>query len=733
MYLKVKAMCALQCVSPDNVIQESPAICGLCPEGCWVRAAVSGGKLISVKSDTNPMYGNLCERGRLAPQIVYSPERLKTPLIRTGPKGTAAFRRATWDEALGKIAENLNDIKEIHGARAVASYMGAGTLEDSLTDFYGKILAPFGSPNDMDCGSICYVSSRVLAPITTFGVHGSHISPDFENAGVIIVWGTNPLKDGLPDKKRRIRLAQARGARLVVIDPRRSSLAKSADMWLPVRPGTDGALALALINVIIAMNCYDKEFVSKWTVGFEALRKYATGFSPRVVSSICGIDESAITGLANMMSKHAPVTVDFYSGVEYAPSGTQTGRAIYSLMALLGSMDVNGGLVINEYPHHAPRENILDPENLPLGAREHPLFYALTGKAHISGFGKAVLHDDPYSVRGLLLFGGSPILSHTDPGMWRRVYEKLDFMLLVDRFMTTESRWADVILPATTYYEMNSYQVYRKQVRLRHKVIEPVGEARSDSVILAAIAEKLGYGDTVPRTGRECRERAFGADSEHLASLYENLAVDLKLPRERTMKYESGYLRTDGKAGFPTPSGKFEFESTLLRRYGYDPLPVYDNPNQFGDGDGMQLVLTTGARSKTRFNSQYLDRPELMVGNEPVLEINTYDAARRGIECGNIVIITTGCGEISLTAKVTPDICEGTVHAPSGGGGTNQIGSWSEAHINSVIPPESKDPISGYPVFKAVPCEVRSSEKAWNAALELECESEQSSATSVLI
>jgi anaerobic selenocysteine-containing dehydrogenase len=147
----------------------------------------------------------------------------------------------------------------------------------------------------------------------------------------------------------------------------------------------------------------------------------------------------------------------------------------------------------------------------------------------------------------------------------------------------------------------------------------------------------------------------------------------------------------------------------------------------------MQLVLTTGARSKTRFNSQYLDRPELMVGNEPVLEINTYDAARRGIECGNIVIITTGCGEISLTAKVTPDICEGTVHAPSGGGGTNQIGSWSEAHINSVIPPESKDPISGYPVFKAVPCEVRSSEKAWNAALELECESEQSSATSVLI
>jgi anaerobic selenocysteine-containing dehydrogenase len=214
--------------------------------------------------------------------------------------------------------------------------------------------------------------------------------------------------------------------------------------------------------------------------------------------------------------------------------------------------------------------------------------------------------------------------------------------------------------------------------------------------------------------------------------LYENLAVDLKQPQNRTRKHESGYLRTDGKAGFPTPSGKFEFESTLLDKYGYDPLPVYNNPNLFGDNSEMQLVLTTGARSKARFNSQYLDRPELAAGNEPVLEINTADAMRRGIECGDTVVLMTDCGEISLTAKVTSDICEGAVHAPSGGGGTHQIGSWPSAHTNSIIPPESKDPISGYPVFKAVPCEVRSSEKAWNAALELECENEQSSASSVL-
>jgi anaerobic selenocysteine-containing dehydrogenase len=699
-------------------IQQRPAICGLCPEGCWVCVSVSDGKLISVKPDTNPSYGNLCKRGMLAPQIIYSPDRIKTPLIRTGPKGTAAFRRATWDEALHKIAGNLINIKEIHGARAVASYMGAGTLEDSVTDFYGKMLAPFGSPNDMDCGSLCYVSSRILAPVTTLGLHGSHISPDIDNADVIIIWGTNPLKDGLPDKKRRIKSAMARGARLVVIDPRRNGLAKNADLWIPVRPGTDGALTLALINLIITRNWYDKEFVSQWTSGFEALREYAATFSPEVAGAICGIEAAVITKLATMIARATRVTVDFYSGIEYAPSGTQTGRAIYSLMALLGSIDAEGGLSINEYPHHTIRENIVHAESPALGASEHPLFYALTGKAHISGLANAVLYDDPYPVRSFLLIGGSPFLSHTDPDTWQRVYEKLDFMIVIDRFMTAESKWADVILPATTYYEINSYQTYRKHVRLRHKIINPVGEARSDSAILADIADRLGYGDMFPKSGRECRGKAFGANSEYLKSLYENHAVDLRLPQRRFGKHKSGNLRTDGKPGFPTPSGKFEFESALLKRYGYDPLPVYVHPYQFDDCDGMQLMLTTGARTKSRFNSQYLDRPELAQENDLVLEINTSDATKRGIECGDVVILMTEYGSISLTAKLTSDICEGTVHAPSGGGGSHQVGAWPAAHINSIIPPELKDPISGYPSFKAVPCEVRSTAKNGYVTLE---------------
>lgn len=677
--------------------EEKPAICGLCPEGCWVQVSVCNGKLVSVRPDADPLYGNLCRRGKLAPRIVYSEDRIKTPLIRTGAKGAASFRSATWDEALDLLASKLKRIKDSYGANAVASYMGAGTLEDSVTDFYGRILAPFGSPNDIDCGSMCYVSSRILAPATTMGIHGSNIRPDIDNADVIIIWGTNPLKDGLPEKRRSIESAKRRGARLIVVDPRRNGLAKNADLWVPVRPGTDGALALALINIVIRNKWYDEDFVLKWTMGFEALREYAALFSPDIAGEICGIDPGIIKQFAAMISGDCRVTADFYSGVEYAPSGTQTGRAIYSLLALLGSIDTEGGLSISECENYEIPEHEPDRGSPALGADKHPLFYALTGKAHISGLADAVLCDDPYPVRGLLLIGGSPLLSHTDPSAWRRIYGKLDFMVVVDRFMTAETKWADIILPAATYYETESYQTYRNHIRLRNRIIQPVGGARSDAEILAGIAERLGYGSLFPKSQAECRQKAFGTELKHHG--------------KQMRKYESGNLRSDREPGFPTPSGRFEFESVMLKRYGYDALPVYIHPYPFHDSD-EKLVLTTGARSRSRFNSQYLNHPELVAGNDPVLEMNPVDAVQRGIASGDSVFLSTECGEISLIAKITGDIREGTVHAPSGGGGAHQIGPWSSAHVNSVIPPESRDAISGYPVFKAQLCEVNTAHKA---------------------
>jgi len=327
-------------------MKEQSAICGLCPHGCWVRAHVSEGELVGVSADSDPRFGNLCERGRIAPQIVYSPDRIKTPLIRSGPKGRLLFREATWEEALARIAGACMDIRDRHGARAVASYMGAGTLEDGLTAFFKKIFEPFGSPNDMDCGPVCYVSSRVIAPLTTLGIEGDAITPDFEKARSIILWGTNPLKDGTQHKMRRIREACRNGARLIVVDPRRNGLAKEADLWVPVLPGTDGALALALIHIIIQKRWFDQRFVENWTTGFPELDAYSAAFTPQRAGEICGVDPEFIMRLAGAFSGNSRVAMDFYSGLEYAPSGVQNIRALYSLAALSGNLDGDGGLYI---------------------------------------------------------------------------------------------------------------------------------------------------------------------------------------------------------------------------------------------------------------------------------------------------------------------------------------------------------------------------------------------------
>ncbi len=672
-----------------------------------MKAYVSDGELIAVAADPDPRFGNLCERGRLAPKIIYSPDRIKTPLIRSGPKGKIHFRRAIWDEALDRIAEEFTDIRNRYGAHALASYMGAGTLEDGLSAFFKKVLEPFGSPNDIDCGSVCYVSSRILAPLTTLGIEGDAVTPDFENAGSIILWGTNPLKDGIQDKAKRIREARRNGASLVVVDPRRSGLAGKADLWVPLQPGTDGALALALINIIIQRKWFDRRFVGQWTLGFEELVAYAAAFTPEKAGEICGTDPALIRRLAEAFAPGSRVAMDFYSGLEYAPSGVQNTRALYSLAALSGNLDVDGGLYIHAYPHPLFREYEYDPAIPPLGAREFPLFYALAGRAHISGLPDAVLNDDPYPVRGLLLVGGSPYLSFPEPERWKQVYNRLDFMAVVDRFMPEEAAWADVILPAATYYEIESYHLYRDHVRMRRRVIEPVHEAKNDSMILSAIAERLGCGSSFPGSEEEIVDSAFADRRQLLHALRDGPGVArLPFAERRTRKYESGHLRSDGEPGFPTPSGKFEFASGLLGRYGYDTLPVYIDPRASTADDESVLMLTTGARTRKRFNSQYLDCQELVLNREPVLEINPVDAETRGIKNGDRVYLRTELGEIIFEARVTTGICRRTVHAPFGGGSRRHHGLWRQAHVNSVIPSHLMDRISGYPVVKAVVCDV---------------------------
>ncbi|MDA8091115.1 MAG: molybdopterin-dependent oxidoreductase [Nitrospiraceae bacterium] len=294
--------------------KEKRALCGICPAGCWVIASLDkNDRLESVRPDAASELGITCKLGENSASIVYSKDRLLYPLQRSGPKGSFDFKRISWDEAYESITQKLNNIKSEFGPEAAAIYTGRGSFELSLCDVYhpkgvavssaSSVLFPFGSPNTLGVGSLCYVSFAMIAHHATMGGMLINMFSDIENAELIVVWGANPATDSPPLDLGRIEKAVERGAGLVVIDPRRTAMAGLPGAeWVPVRPGTDGALALGLCNVLISEELYDDSFVRDWTRGFDEFDQYVQHFRPEVVEGITGVPAQTVRALARRIA-----------------------------------------------------------------------------------------------------------------------------------------------------------------------------------------------------------------------------------------------------------------------------------------------------------------------------------------------------------------------------------------------------------------------------------------------
>ncbi len=339
----------------ESRVRERRALCGICAAGCGVIVTYDDeGRIAGVRPDENSEIGILCKLGEHTPEIVYSQDRVLHPLKRVGPKGTYEFERISWDEAYAIIVQNLTRIKEEHGPKAAAIYTGSGSFELSHCDVFqpkdvavssaSSVLFPYGSPNTMGVGALCYVSFAMIAPHVTMGRLHINTYSDFENADLIVVWGTNPATDFPPLTLRKILAAKNRGAEVVVIDPRRTKTVDLAGAeWVPIRPGTDGALALGLCNVLIGEELYDEEFVRNWTHGFPEFTAYVQHFRPEVVEEITGVPAETVLSLARRITAADGATWAMYTGLEYSDSGVQAIRAAIVLWALAGKMDVPGG------------------------------------------------------------------------------------------------------------------------------------------------------------------------------------------------------------------------------------------------------------------------------------------------------------------------------------------------------------------------------------------------------
>lgn len=702
-------------------------LCGLCPGNCAVEIELVDGKIENLKPSEKFAPAALCLRGSKAKGVVYSKDRLTKPLIRTGPKGTYEFREASWDEALEVAAQGFNKIREKYGPHALASHVARGGFDQAYDNFmrvsqpdgnFNGFFSPIGSPNNGSVGSLCYVAFGIFAPMTTMGVQMSELMPDHTNADTIVIWGTNPPTGSPPFLYHQIKNLQKNGTRVVCIDHYDSIMSKNSDEAFFVRTGSDIILTLGLINYLVSQGRYDKDFVENYTFGFEDLVAYAKGFDLDMVKDHTGLSEEEFYRLADIVSS-PKTSLQTYTGLEYTNSGVQSIRALYSLWALCGHMDREGGMLISPPKNHSPypRERVhYDYKMRPIGAKEFPLFEKYINQPHMTKLPDAILNSDPYKIAGLFNLGSAMTYAYPDTGLYERALEALEMFVVVDRFMTNDCKYADVVLPSTTYFEDETYAVVGPKVRKRKKIIEPIGEARTDIFIAQALAEKMGFGDYYPANEEELLEVRF----KHMPEVLEKLKagqeiVDLpKPPAHRYEKFRTGGLRgADDKPGFNTPTGKFEFRSTVLESYGYEGLPKYvpakegreESPELF---EAYPLILNTGARTQTSFRSQHLNIDELLKFQpDPLIYLNPQDARDRGISDGDEVIVASPRGEIRLVAAISENMKSGDTEMNVGGGQDFHHGLWKDADANSLTDRSNFDEISGFPIFKNLLCQVR--------------------------
>lgn len=705
------------------------AMCGICPAACWVEVGFDNqGRMATVEADPDHPLGAICPLGRHAPEIVYSPQRLQQPLRRVGPKGRMDFEPLSWDAAMAEIAAKLQAIKAESGPEATGIYTGRGSFELALCDLFqpagvavssaSSVLFPFGSPNTFGVGALCYVSMAMIAPHVTLGGMFIDMFSDLEQAELIVVWGANPATDTPPKNMDRILQAKARGAEVIVIDPQRTQTAQRAEAeWIPIRTGTDGALALGLAHVLVAEDRYDHAFVTEWTLGFAEFERYIKDFTPERVAAITGVPSTTIRRLARRIATARGASPVMYTGLEYSDSGVQAIRATLVLWGIAGQIDVPGGRCFRMPGNtFAPnRQHLLANPAVEkaLGRDRFPLYSDYRGESHAIAIPEAVLDGKPYPLRSLIVLGGSLLTAWPQPEIWRKTLTGLDFLVCIDRQLSADCAYADLVLPATTGFEIASYMRHGNTFRLREPVIDPIGEARSDFFIMAELAARLGYGDKFPQTVESLRRTALAESGYTLADV-ERAGGWVSKPNVPMAyrKWQTGQLRADGQPGFATPSGKLEITSSILADYGYEPLPVYTEPAEgpLGNPSLAQhypLVLNTGARVATDFRSQHHGIPGLVRHQPaPTVTMHPQDAAARGIEDGDSVEIRSPRGRVTMVAEVTEAIMPGTVDASMGGGTPVGPEAWQTANINELTDMNHFDPISGFPIYKTLLCEV---------------------------
>lgn len=636
-----------------------------CPDTCATITEVRGGRVVAFYGDKNHPYTNgwLCAKVRPYLDRVYHPDRLLRPLRRVGPKGGDRWEQISWDEAIGEISDRWKKLVEAYGGASILPYSFSGTLgmvQNAVTAsrFWNRLGAS-GLER-----SICGAAAEAAVSMT----YGSRWAPDprdVVHSELVIIWGHNPASTG-PHFMPFLRRAQRNGTRVVVIDPRRTLTARSADEHIRPNPATDGALALGMMNVIFAEGLHDEAWLDANTIGWRELRDRAVEFPIEHVAAITGVDEATIVSLARRFAAASPGLIKFSDGIQRHGNGGQTVRAIASLPAIAGHIGKRGGGLMystsgfstwdGEAVGHAS-----ECPPVPRVINMNRLGAALTGEAV----------NPP--VMSLYVFNSNPVASTPNAPLTIKGLLRDDLFTVVhDLFMTDTAKYADVVLPATSQLEQTDLNrgYGHRWLQYNTPAISPLGEAKSNWDVMQLLASAMGFEDawlhqSVDEVIEELIEGSRKSNQFIQGITLKRLKSEGTVPLNFEIRGEVPFA--DGF--FPTPSGKLELKCDAMAQLGLDPLPDYSAPAEFSGyrpGDDDRIVLISGASH--HFVSSSLANIDKLRAKEgsPSIEINPKDASDRGIDPGSEVIVSNSRGWCRLRAVVTQDVPPGVAVAPKG-------------------------------------------------------------------
>ena len=629
--------------------------CRGCHGGCGVLVHVRDGTIVKIEGDPDfpTNHGSMCSKGLAFQQLVYHPDRVTYPLKRAGKRGEGKWQRISWDEALDTIVNKLRQVIRDYGAESIVLAQGTSREGESFLARFANLL---GTPNVAAAGHFCYLP-RVGASLVTCG--NLPIADYDGNPKCVMVWANNILWVNADEYTgENLSRVMSQGTKLIVIDPRLTYLGSRADIWLQLRPGTDAALALGMANVIISEGLYDREFVEKYTHGWDQFVERVKEYPLDKVEEITWVPAEKIREAARLFARTKPATIQWGVPIEQTINCIDADRLLIDLVAITGNLDVPGGAAmflppkgktISQFTYH--RE--LSPEQKAkyLAGDAHKLCQMI-GLLPEKYVWDAIFTGKPYPIKAILMQATNPVVTRPNAKEVRKALSQVEFLSVADFFLTPTAELADIFLPAATWLEAD----YTGGFFFRHGYLFPrrkivqIGECRSDFEIWNELGRRMG-------------QKQWGEN--YLADLDEILepgGVTWAQVRDKPyLRGEVRYRKYEEK-GFSTPTRKFELYCTTFEKWGYDPLPRYiEIPESPASKPEMTkeypYILITGPRSPVFFHSEHRMIPWLRECHpDPIIEMHPQVAERHGIKEGDWVYIESPRGRIKQRAKLFPGI-----------------------------------------------------------------------------